>query len=476
MSPAKPLRSATTLLPFLYYTRTIHRGFYISPLSIIPSSSSSNRHRRNSRRLWSGKALQEPRSVSFSRSPKRLSRDSDYVPFEVPEDLRKTSPKESSERSVKSTLTDEEEKIFARLLADTQKRAAENDDIQELRRTSLKAIHSEREDQSGADSITEILQGALEATSKERLASTDKKEANISTTMPPPLRTLLKAKRASIERDRPTSTAHQDERIINRAQDMEFARVDKLLASAKTDVELWNILEKHVFARIQTLQTSVSPSSTSDSAASSRAHKERIKSTATHAATLHPTELTRQSARNPAPTPTSSSKPAPHQAHRDAALALLGPNYSAWLVRALRLLRHDFPSSTLAFSLLPRVKALGVASYALGASTMLYNELVSLHWTGFGDLEGVDALLREMEVGGLDFDAGTLEVLDAIVGVERRKRRGGEGRVMWLVARMDGEDRRAGKMLEWRKVVRERLEQDALMRGGGGEGCDEGEG
>ncbi|KAL9094382.1 MAG: hypothetical protein Q9165_003232 [Trypethelium subeluteriae] len=397
--------------------------------------------------------------------PKRLGRDSDYVPFEIPQNLGKKSKNETAERDVKSTLTNEEEKVFSRLLADTQAGATAKDDIQELRRASSKAIHEKGEDQQGTDSINEILQGALKAVSKEKLVSPDKKEVDLLATLPPPLRTLLKAKRASVERDEPTSKAHQDERIINRAQDMEFARVDKLLASAKTDVELWNILEKHVFARIKTLQTSVSSSSSStSSAASSRAHKERIKSTATHAATLHPTDLTRRSARSPPQSPTSSSQPPPHQAHQDAALALLGPNYSAWLVRALRLLRHDFPSSTLAFSLLPRVKALGVASYALGASTTLYNELVSLHWSGFGDLEGVDALLREMEVGGLDFDAGTLEVLEAIVGVERRKRRGGEGRVMWLVARMDGEERRAKRVVEWRGVVRERLEQDALMR------------
>lgn len=448
-----PVRSFTTFLPFLYNTATIRRIYSHSNSS--PSSLGSLRDgcRHSLERSQSRQSLKIFQSASFSNCTK-FYRDSDYIPFEGQENLEDTSVDSLSKSSGRSTLTDEEEKAFSSLLEKAQEASEQTDDIQELREASTKAVLSDHKDSSSQNSAISILQGALATAAREKK---EKGKSTLLETLPPPLRTLLKAKRSS-QITPEDSTQHQrpyeDEHIVNRAQDIEFKRVDKLFARAKTDVELWSILEKHVFARVHALNHDTSASNTSGSNPTQATTQAQLKSTAAHADKLKPSQLTR---RRPA-----DAHHRDKQRQRDAALAILGPNYSAWLVRATRMLRHDFPGSSLALSILPKVKALGVASYAMGASTTLYNELIALHWAAHADWDGVAALLREMESGGLDFDAATLELLEGIGRQLARARKGAEGRVMWLLVRMDGNVRRARMMAAWRVRVRQRLEADAL--------------
>ena len=48
--------------------------------------------------------------------------------------------------------------------------------------------------------------------------------------------------------------------------------------------------------------------------------------------------------------------------------------------------------SPLTFSLLPRIKELGLESFVLGVSTPFYNELLEIYWKRRGDLLGMMGL------------------------------------------------------------------------------------
>lgn len=89
-----------------------------------------------------------------------------------------------------------------------------------------------------------------------------------------------------------------------------------------------------------------------------------------------------------------------------------GPLYPLFLLKGLRLLDKAFEKpSALALSVLPRVKELGLASYVLGASTPFYNTLMGIYWYRYGDVSAVFNLLEEMRRAGLSFDEDSLEIL-----------------------------------------------------------------
>ena len=86
----------------------------------------------------------------------------------------------------------------------------------------------------------------------------------------------------------------------------------------------------------------------------------------------------------------------------------LRTNYSAYLLCALRLLRRQNPTSFYSFHVLSTMKHLGPISYALGASTSLYNEILFLKWTQFADLHGMADLMQEMINQGLEANEVTM--------------------------------------------------------------------
>ncbi|EXJ94776.1 hypothetical protein A1O1_03174 [Capronia coronata CBS 617.96] len=113
--------------------------------------------------------------------------------------------------------------------------------------------------------------------------------------------------------------------------------------------------------------------------------------------------------------PSSSSSPSSSSA-TEASLSLpaLHHVYPAALLLALRLYIHHFPSSPLAHNLLPRIRAFGHTSYVLGAGSQFYNSLLSLVWMTRSSLRQVDALLAEMERGGVELTEETYRILRQI--------------------------------------------------------------
>ena len=92
-----------------------------------------------------------------------------------------------------------------------------------------------------------------------------------------------------------------------------------------------------------------------------------------------------------------------------------GALYSHYLLMAVRLFDSGFAKpSLLAFQILPRVKALGLTSYVLGASTPFYEALASMHWDRYGDAKSALDVIQEMNAAGLYGDEDVLALLGRI--------------------------------------------------------------
>jgi len=225
--------------------------------------------------------------------------------------------------------------------------------------------------------------------------------------------------------------------------------VEEKLCGGKTDVALWDVLEKEAFAVIRKLNldgSDVLPSSPAPSSSglsevdSSKGKKKGSKK--------------RKAASVQADAPPLSKS-------EMSTLSLIGPNYPSFLLIGLRQLRKNFPTSTLPLSMLPTVRALGRTSYVLGASTPLYNELITYRWLVHSDIAAVEALLQEMESNGIGFDAGTLDMIETIERQSFRIKSQGPA-ILQQVWAMDAMRQGLRKLEKWKGLVKQRLEEEAL--------------
>ncbi|KAK4146690.1 uncharacterized protein C8A04DRAFT_34873 [Dichotomopilus funicola] len=168
----------------------------------------------------------------------------------------------------------------------------------------------------------------------------------------------------------------QNEAIRNQ----ERARVDAKFRATKSDFELWDVLEEEVFPLVHKLGLD-------EEAAAETAKRGKGRPRAR--------EKSRLADKLP--------------------LNIYGPLYPAYLLTALRHFDTRFArSSPLAMQILPRVKALGPASYVLGVSTPFYNMLARIMWNRHGNPDAVFDLLAEMRTSGLFYDHDTRRVVEAI--------------------------------------------------------------
>ncbi|KAI1773826.1 hypothetical protein F4818DRAFT_421906 [Hypoxylon cercidicola] len=201
----------------------------------------------------------------------------------------------------------------------------------------------------------------------------------------------------------------------------ERTRIEGLITSAKTDFELWDVLEEEVFimpAKLG-LNTRASELRNIDSAGGADKKGRRKRGPEAKALDNVPEadvaenvpEADAAENVSEADAAVDENSPSPEK----LSIYVHGPLYPAYLLLALRRLDGAFriPSS-LAFSVLPRVKQLGLESYVLGVSTPFYNELLHIYWIRHGDLPGIFDLLEEMRQCGLYFDEQTQAILSRI--------------------------------------------------------------
>ncbi len=422
----------STLLPFLYQTRTLQR---LSRTGISPRTFRALLH--------SSSRTHTPRD----RARPQRSRDDD-IPFELPEGYEnpddKFRPREDAELgAARSTITTSEQEVFSRIFAEIATRTKTNppsaeqparpspEDLLETTPAEPAAApppppppsfdaaddFGVRTSQPNAESIRNtiniIVQDASEVQTNSRRrvqkpfdplhpleqtsAATDWERALLR--FPPRLREAAQMALGVMEQDEAaqkfnatsispeeimnpeTSAATQIDLILDPLSKTvqnealrreERNRVEAKMRAAQTDFELWDVLEAEVFPMVHKLGIDEDPSPRRRGAAK-RDRKNKLP--------LH----------------------------------IYGPLYPTYLLSALRLLDTHFArSSPLALHLLPRVRELGPASYVLGVSTPFYNEMARLLWNRYGDPAAVFNLLEEMRVAGLYCDEGTRAVVHRI--------------------------------------------------------------
>ncbi|MCJ1392409.1 hypothetical protein MMC18_005276 [Xylographa bjoerkii] len=246
------------------------------------------------------------------------------------------------------------------------------------------------------------------------------------------------------------------ERLVQDTRKEDMSRVTALLEAAKTDIEIWRVLEKEVFSKATELNTLLKKEERAKRAAMAKTKgrpskkaqlfhaisstpliasdlvdatpaKTKVRPRMDSTAPTTVEVLSEESADMlpiiaPATTmpPASIIQTAPHP------LSILQSNYAPLLLHAIRLLRTRYPTSTYAPALIPHIKRLGPVSYVLGASTELYNETLYLRWVYYQDLHACADLVQEMVEQGVGTDKITGKVFkDAEKARERARKSAG---------------------------------------------------
>ncbi len=245
---------------------------------------------------------------------------------------------------------------------------------------------------------------------------------------------------------KPIKVTKKAEKIMTSQDDMrtkERLRVEALLHEAKSDVELWRVMEAEVFSMIPRLGL------------------EDGKSRAPFKV-----KRGRKSAKQIAEEEAASKELALEEPKLD--MATYSPLYPHLLLFALRLLSTAFSKpSSLVLNVLPRIKSLGLASHILGASTPFYNELMRVHYYTFDDFKGVSRLLNEMLNSGMEMNEETYGVVTDILKVKGRVGRdegGGEsalGRLYSMPQYFGGGG--SNGFLGWRRAIGRDLEAKGIQ-------------
>ncbi|KAJ0165079.1 hypothetical protein CTA2_12410 [Colletotrichum tanaceti] len=383
----------STLTPFLYQTRTILRA----SAALRSLSTSATRHRG-----------EQP------------------IPFEWdghPADKRPDIPS-GFNNPEKSTITPTEKHIFQRIFADIAERGdrggvgaatAEQQDAELGQLGSRDAVLSKF-----PRSLRRAAQAALE------LREVRGQDPSSSRTSSKPEEEHLEQNGGDLEAE--MEQAARLEAAYNEIRTTEIVRLQALLDQCNTDVEVWNVLERDVFSMVTKLGISEhnhpQPQPQSQSQAQTQPQTEKK-------GRGRPKKQQQQQQPEKMSDTESSELPLIMDSH--------GPLYSIHLLQGLKTLDQSFGRpSALALNLLPRVKELGLASYVLGASTPLYNELASIVWYRHGDAQAVLALLDEMQFAGLHYDEQTLRLIGTIEMALASFRRGHLGVFSKAIGAMPG--------------------------------------
>jgi hypothetical protein len=169
-------------------------------------------------------------------------------------------------------------------------------------------------------------------------------------------------------------------------QTKEKERVGALMGQCRTDLDLWQVMEREVFSL---------PEKLGITATKKKRRKTSEQLTKEAEGILTGTKMTT--------TPL---------ARVASSMDVHGPLYPHYLATGINLLDTAFSkSSPLAFNIIPRVKSIGLPSYVLGVSTSLFNKLAEIHWNQFGDLLSTIETLEEMRGVGLWADWDTSDLL-----------------------------------------------------------------
>lgn len=218
------------------------------------------------------------------------------------------------------------------------------------------------------------------------------------------------------------SAAKAERERIRKLELDERERVHQLLKNSRSDHELWEIMEKEVFDPIRRLDLD---GTQGESKTANKINIGKGKSKAS--------------------------------ASKNVEQGILFSNYPHHLLHALFVLRHHFPASPYALNILPTMKSLGRSSYALGATTSLYQHLLRTAWIQQSSYELMDTLLSDMEANVIEFDSTLLETLDAVLREHTMALSGKLGTGLQWLHNMEYWIEGSWKIKKWRDLIADRL-------------------
>lgn len=257
------------------------------------------------------------------------------------------------------------------------------------------------------------------------------------------LRLALKKEGAAAS---PEERLDYHDRMVGRKGNADSIRVKSLLEAAKTDEEVWRVMEKEVFSRVHDMNLQLKEEDKKKKAASKSKGKGKSK---------EEKEQPEKSASVTNEPPTTEEE----NLSVVSPLEILQQNYASHCLQAMRLFRQHFPTSPYALALLPHIKSLGPISYILGASTELYNELLYIRYKHHLDPNAVADLVDEMIDQGIGTDEVTWQLIQN--GHRFRKKAAANGPVVHAFMQLQGF--RAG-WGSWAKVRKRVKQENAMMR------------
>jgi hypothetical protein len=234
----------------------------------------------------------------------------------------------------------------------------------------------------------------------------------------------------------------------------ELQRVEALLKTARTDMELWQVLDDEVFTLIKRLERiSLQPDGGEEDMGTIEENSRLIGPPASAA-----TAATTASE----PGHGSSSSQGDDRDDGGAPMLLTAVSNYPYLLRlALRILRYELRLPDACLTLFRHVKALGPVSYILGATTEVYNEMIIVLWKSYADFAAIDGLLAEMENAGVEFDEQTEKLLHSIVHEQHVVDSGELGPVMKDMWKLAGLDAGLNRVSRWAHIATGRLIEKA---------------
>lgn len=426
---------SATLTPFLFQTRTLARFARAGP--VVPT------------RL--------ARSLHSTPTCQRRNAERDPIPFELPPEVENPDTLGDGGSLDTGTITPFERQAFDKIFREIGEKGKHLPTVTPKRNDTpgpaqsepnfLKSLYN-----GGPFNVSAIMQDAAERHSETNpgvsgldplspleatYSAAEREQALLQ--FPPSLRRAARTTYGMMEsaRDTPVTTeggvqedlgfqrdavevvASSDK--LARKVEVEASRrearltIKAMMEKAESDFALWEVIEKEVFTLVEKL--GLAPSKPAPEPKKSKRRKKKAAAAA---------EEDAAAAAEAAATP----KP---RLNMDT----YGPIYPMLLLDALHMLDKKFyRPSPLAFSLLPRIKQLGLPSYVLGVSTSFYNKLLSVMWERLGDTGGVMSLLEEMRHAGLQFDEETKSVVHQMENVLHSANRGDRGYFVKKMMRM----------------------------------------
>ncbi|GAB7360857.1 hypothetical protein MBLNU230_g0843t1 [Neophaeotheca triangularis] len=314
--------------------------------------------------------------VSSERKPKTESR-TDYIPFEDG-----TEPDANFDFG-DSTITPSERKAFEGLF--------------EIQQDAQPPPQTQHEQSSSSDDD-------INAMFSEVLEGEDRGPRREAPSFPEPLRPLAEKARAQqmkkqeasqkqgiLQRSMQPRSAAQKQQVRSRSAQIALESVTNQMAKAKTEANLWETFRNHVLVPLEGQERAKSPQ---QYYGTHNKQSETIRTKMEYGGT---------------------EVQLPH-----GSFDVLAQNLSQYLEAFNRKCRVDYPSSDLRLSLLPQLKKIGPSSFALVASTSLYNNHIAQLWNKYNDIGGVNDMLAEMDNNVVDFDEDTVELCETILNHSRR--------------------------------------------------------